>query len=107
MTIEQLNVIKSFNELNMKNCDDFSTNAYCDFVTLKNDSNKEDKNIVIVATTIKELNDNYVPITETKNIFVEPNGNFYEMDMMHEVFKNSNEILGYIQSLTKFNWNGE
>jgi len=29
------------------------------------------------------------------------------MDMMKEVFSNSNEMLGYIQSLTKFNWNGE
>jgi hypothetical protein len=107
MTSEQLKVVETFYEFNKKNCDDFSTNAYCDFVTLKNDSNNEDKNIVIVATTIKELNDNYVPITETKNIFVEPNGHFYEMDMMHEVFKNSNEMLGYIQSLTKFNWNGQ
>lgn len=105
MTSEQLNVIRVFHELNQKNCEDFSTNAYCEFVTLRNEANKDDQNIVIVATTIKELNENYVPITETKNIFVEPNGNHYEMDMMHEVFKNSNEMLGYIQSLTKFNWN--
>ena len=105
MTIEQFNVIRSFYEINKKNCDEYATMDFCEFVTLRNENNKEDQNIVIVATTIKGLNDNFVPITETKNFFVEPNGNYYEMDMMKEVFRNSNEVLGYIQTLTKFNWN--
>ena len=107
MTNEQLQIIKSFFEQNKKNCEDFATDDYCEFIVLKNENNSEDKNIVIVSTTISEYNDNFVPVTETKNFFVEPNGNFYEMDMMKEVFANNNEILTYIQGLTKFNWNGE
>lgn len=105
MTKEQLKVIKSFYDINVKNCDEFSTFDYCQFNTLRNEKNTEDKNIVIIATTIKELNDNYIPVTETKNFFVEPNGNFYEMDMMKDVFKDNNEVLSYIQTLTNFDWN--
>jgi hypothetical protein len=107
MTNEQLQIIKSFFELNKINCDQFATDDYCEFTVLRNDNNSEDKNIVIVTTSISEYNDNYVPVTETKNFFVEANGNFYEMDMMKEVFANNNEVLTYIQGLTKFNWNGE
>ena len=105
MTNEQLAVIKDFYEQNKKNCEEYSTDDYCQFNTLRNEKNSDDKNIVIIATTISELNDNYVPVTDTKNFFVEPNGNFYEMDMMHEVFRNNNEVLTYIQGLTNFNWN--
>jgi hypothetical protein len=105
MTNEQLEVIKMFFEQNKANCEEFATDDYCQFNTLRNEANSEDKNIVIVATTISELNDNYVPVTETKNFLVEPNGNYYEMDMMKEVFRNNNEVLTYIQGLTNFNWN--
>ena len=105
MTNEQLAVIKDFYEQNKNNCEEYSTDDYCQFNTLRNENNSDDKNIVIIATTISELNDNYVPVTDTKNFFVEPNGNFYEMDMMHEVFRNNNEVLTYIQGLTNFNWN--
>jgi hypothetical protein len=107
MTNEQLIVVKDFFEQNKINCDQFATDDYCEFIVLRNENNIEDKNIVIVSTTIEGFNDNFVPVTETKNFFVEPNGNFYEMDMMTEVFRNNNEILTYIQGLTKFNWNGE
>ena len=107
MTNEQLQVIKSFFEQNRINCEEFATYDYCEFIVLRNDANSEDKNIVVVTTTIDGLNDNFIPVTQTKNFFVEPNGSFYEMDMMNEVFQNNNEILSYIQGLTKFNWNGE
>jgi hypothetical protein len=107
MTNEQLEVIKTFYDINVKNCDEFATFDYCQFNTLRNEGNAEDKNIVIIATTIEELNDNYIPVTKTKNFFVEPNGNFYEMDMMKEVFKDNNEVLSYIQTLTNFDWNGK
>ncbi len=105
MTNEQLIIIREFFEQNKKNCQEFATDDYCQFTTLRNDSNPDDENIVIVATTIKELNDNYVPVTQTKNFLVEASGNFYEMDMMKEVFRNDNEVLTYIQGLTKFDWN--
>jgi hypothetical protein len=105
MTKEQLEVIKTFHEINLKNCDEFASFDYCQFNTLRNESNTDDKNIVIIATKIKELDNNFIPVTETKNFFVEPNGNFYEMDMMKDIFRNNNEVLSYIQTLTNFDWN--
>jgi hypothetical protein len=104
MTPKQKEVITKFYELNQLNCNEFSTEDYCDFKTLRNESIISDDNIVIVSTTVKELNDNYIPVTETKNFLVDVEGNYYEMDMM-PVFKDENEILSYIQTLKKFNWN--
>jgi hypothetical protein len=104
MTPKQKEVIKNFYELNQLNCSEFSTEDYCDFKTLRNESLSSDDNIVIVTTTVSELNDNYIPVTETKNFLVDVDGNYYEMDMM-PVFKDETEILSYIQTLKKFNWN--
>ena len=106
MTPKQKEVIKNFYELNQLNCNEFSTENYCDFKTLRNESLSSDDNIVIVTTTVSELNDNYIPVTETKNFLVDVDGNYYEMDMM-PVFKDETEILSYIQTLKKFNWNEE
>jgi hypothetical protein len=104
MTPKQKEVINNFYELNQLNCSEFSTEDYCDFKTLRNEGLDSDDNIVIVTTTVKELNDNYIPVTETKNFLVDVEGNYYEMDMM-PVFKDETEILSYIQTLKKFNWN--
>lgn len=105
MTTEQLNTINDLFQENMRNCIDFATDSYCEFKTFRNELMEQDNNIVVVTTTIKELNDNYIPVTQTKNFLVEPNGNFYEMDMLKDVFKDETEILSYIQTLKKFNWN--
>ena len=105
MTNEQLNTIKVLFDENRKNCEDFATESYCEFKTFRNENSLADDNIVVVTTTIKELNDNYIPVTDTRNFLIEPNGNFYEMDMLKDVFKDETEILSYIQTLKKFNWN--
>ena len=105
MTEQQLGVIRLLFEQNRNNCTEFSTDTFCEFKTFSNEENPEDDNIVVITTTIKELNDNFIPVTETKNFLVEANGNFYEMDMMKQIFSNETEILDYIQTLKKFNWN--
>jgi hypothetical protein len=106
MTPEQLKVVNDFYELNQKNCEEFGYNV-CEFHTLKNENSETDRNIVIVNTMITELNDNYMPMTETQNFLVEPDGNYYEMDMMKGVFNDNNEVLSYIQNLTNFDWNAK
>jgi hypothetical protein len=106
MTPEQLKVVNDFYELNQQNCEEYGYNV-CQFNTLRNENSETDTNIVIVNTMITGLNDNYMPMTETKNFLVEPNGNYYEMDMMKEVFTDNNEVLSYIQNLTNFDWNAK
>lgn len=105
MTPEQLLVVKKLYALNQQNCDEYLYDNYCEFKTLRNEKSETDRNVVIVNTMISELNDNFIPVTETQNFLVEPNGNFYEMDMMKEVFANNNEVLSYIQTLNNFDWN--
>lgn len=110
MTIEQKKTISSLNAEHIKNCSNYSgydTTTYCTFTTLKNDFNKEDDNIVVIWSKIVGLDDYLIPQTEITNFLVEPNGKFYEMDMMPDVFIDSNEIISYIQTLTKFNWDAE
>lgn len=107
MTQEQLDVVKIFYDLNKSNEKEYGFGGYSQFTTLKNEENEIDDNIVIITTTISGMDNNYIPTTETKNFLVEPNGNYYEMDMMKEVFRNDNEVLTYIQGLTKFDWNGK
>ena len=106
MTNEQLKVVSEFYDLYKQNCERYSTDEYGQFNTLMNE-NGTDKNIVIISTLIDGYNDNYIPVTETKNFLVEPNGNYYEMDMMKEVFRNNTEIITYLQKLTNFNFNAK
>jgi len=106
MTNEQLKVVSEFYDLYKQNCDRYATDEYGQFNTLMNE-NGTDKNIVIISTLIDGYNDNYIPVTETKNFLVEPNGNYYEMDMMKEVFRNNTEIITYLQKLTNFNFNAK
>jgi len=110
MTIEQQKTIGSLNEEYIKNCTKYSgydTDTYCSFTTLKNESNIEDDNIVVIWSKITGLDDYLIPQTEIINFLIEPNGKFYEMDMMPDVFMDSNEIISYIQTLTKFNWDAK
>lgn len=110
MTIEQQKTIVSLNEEYIKNCtkhSGYDTNTYCTFTTLKNESNEQDDNIVVIWSKITGLDDYLIPQTEIINFLIEPNGKFYEMDMMPDVFTDSNEIISYIQTLTKFNWDAK
>jgi len=110
MTTEQKKTVSSLHEQYTKNCSQYvgyDTNTYCSFTTLKNEANEQDDNIVVIWSKITGLDDYLIPQTEIINFLVEPNGKFYEMDMMPDVFIDSNEIISYIQTLTKFNWNAE
>jgi hypothetical protein len=110
MTIEQKKSISVLHEQYLKNGQHyigFNTLSYCTFTTLKNDINSEDDNIVLIWSRIKGLDNYGIPQNEIINFLIEPNGKFYEMDMMPNVFLDSIEIISYIQKLTKFNWDAE
>ena len=110
MTVEQKKTISSLYEQYLKNCKEnsvFDTSSYCIFSTLRNELNVEDDNIVVIWSKIDGLDNYGIPQTEITNFLIEANGKFYEMDMMPDVFIDNNEIISYIQKLTKFNWNAQ
>jgi hypothetical protein len=110
MTAEQKATVEKFFEDFKSHCQEYvgyNTSNYCSFETLRNEENKEDTNIVVIMSTIVGTTDYGIPETEIKNFFIEPNGKFYEMDMMPEVFKNRREVVSYLQKLKKFDWNAE
>lgn len=110
MTVEQKNTILSLHEQYVKNCQEnsfYDTSSYCNFSTLRNEKNSEDDNIVVIWVKIDGIDNYGIPQTQITNFLIEANGKFYEMDMMPDVFFDDNEIISYIQKLTKFNWNAQ
>lgn len=110
MTAEQKETIQMFYDDYKQHCQEYvgyNTSNYCSFSVLRNEKNIEDQNISITMSIITGTTDFGNPETQIKNFFIEPNGKFYEMDMMPEVFKNRYEIVTYLQKLTKFDWNAE
>lgn len=98
MTEAQIETIKKLREGYKDNCEKFSSWGIdkCAFGIYKS-TKENDNNITLILTTISGISDSMQPYYETTNILVEPNGNSLNLFDFFE----SNDILGYIESLKK------
>ena len=100
MTRAQQEKIIEIREEYVSNCKEYASygTSSCKFGVYRS-KNEEDENITVIFTTVSGLSDFNQPFFQTTNLLVEPNGN--SMNLM-DVYSN-NDVLGYIENLTKIN----
>lgn len=110
MTIEQKNTIdklyKGYTD-NVKEYAAYDSDELCSFTTYKNESNSQDKHVVVTWCRIMGLSEILTPSTEIINYMIEPQGFMYDMSMLPELFPTESSAIGYIQKLKSFNYNEE
>lgn len=93
---EKIDLYKKQYEENVEEYDNFGIDDLCTFNVFAS-ANEEDKNIVIVLSTISGVSETYEAIVQINNIMVEPDGNSFNLTDIY----NREEVFGYIKNLIK------
>lgn len=87
---------------NVKMYRGWGSSETCSFITLRNEEESEDKNIVVQMVIIDDISDTMQVFTKTMYILVEPDGKQYLLETLFT----ETQVISYVQKLNKFNWNG-
>lgn len=110
MTQEQKITIQKLHKAYVENSKEYAAydaDEICSFNTFRNETNIDDKHIVVTWCRVKGLSEIFTPRTEIINYLIEPQGYLYDMSMLPELFPTESSAIGYIQKLKKFNYNEE
>ncbi len=105
MTVEQKNSLIELYKQYKLHCSEYSaygSGESCQFSIYENRSNPEDKNLTIVQVQIVDLSEDLIPVTKIINNIIEPDGKVLHL----EDFLTKTEVVTYLESLYKINWNG-
>jgi hypothetical protein len=103
MTDQQKKSIEQLHEGFAKKCERFSgwgSASICRFTTYFNESNPNDKNLVVDTVEIDGISDDNQVFTKVKNILVEPDGTVY---VLEDLFS-KNKVVTYLSGLKQFDW---
>lgn len=98
---------KSIEELHIgyaKNCEKYvgwGSSSVCNFIVYRNESDANDKNIVVGMIEIDGISDNNQLFMKNQNILIEEDGSVY---VLEDLFS-TNKVITYLQKLKPFNWN--
>jgi hypothetical protein len=105
MTSNQKKSIDDLHDGYSKNCQKFvgwGSLSVCKFIVYHNESDENDKNMVVSMIEIDGISDNNQLFMKNQNILVEEDGSVY---VLEDLFSR-NKVVTYLQKLKPLNWNG-
>lgn len=105
MTSNQKKSIEDLQEGYSKNCQKYvgwGSSSVCKFMVYHNESDLNDKNVVVTMIEIDGISDNNQLFIKNQNILVEEDGVVY---VLEDLFSR-NKVVTYLQKLKPLNWNG-